>query len=75
MRHAICNEIFKDWKLEDAFSFAAQAGYGFVEIAPFTIAPYVTDISGAGRARIRGAASRAGIGITLAPRATHRRWS
>lgn len=64
MQFAICNEIFKDWKLEDAFRFAARAGYAFVEIAPFTIARYVTDISATERARIRTAATQAGIGIS-----------
>ncbi len=63
MQFAICNEIFQDWKLEDAFRFAAEAGYALVEIAPFTIAPLVTDISAAERARIRTAATRASIGI------------
>ncbi len=64
MKFGICNEIFKDWKLEDAFGFAARAGYDFVEIAPFTVAPYVTDISAAERTRIRDSAARAGIGIS-----------
>lgn len=64
MKFGICNEIFKDWKLEDAFAFAAKAGYDLIEIAPFTIAPSVTEISAAERVRIREAAARAGIGIS-----------
>ena len=64
MKFGICNEIFKDWKLDDTFAFAAKAGYDFVEIAPFTIARYVTEISAAERARIKAAAASAGIGIS-----------
>jgi len=64
MRFAICNEIFKGWKLEDAMSFAAKTGYDAIEIAPFTIANYVTDISREERKRIREAAAQAGIAIS-----------
>lgn len=64
MQFGICNEIFKDWKIEDAMSFARQAGYDAFEIAPFTIANYVTDISAARRTEIRDAAARAGIAIS-----------
>lgn len=63
MQFAICNEIFKGWPLEDAFRYAAGAGYALVEIAPFTIARHVTEISASERARIRDVAARAGIGI------------
>jgi sugar phosphate isomerase/epimerase len=64
MQFAICNEIFKDWKLEEAMTFASKAGYDAVEIAPFTIANYVTDISASSRRQIREAAVRAGITIS-----------
>lgn len=64
MKFAICNEIFQNWKLEDTFSFAAKTGYDAVEIAPFTIAKYVTDISAAERTRIRDLALRSNIAIS-----------
>ena len=64
MQFGICNEIFKDWKIEDAMSFARKAGYDAIEIAPFTIANYVTDIPAARRTEIRDAAARAGIAIS-----------
>ena len=64
MQFGICNEIFQGWKLEEAMSFAAGAGYEFIEIAPFTLAKYVTDIPAAERRRIRDAAARAGLGIS-----------
>ena len=64
MRLGICSEIFKDWKLADAMSYARRVGYDVIEIAPFTIANYVTDISAAARQQIRDDAARAGIGIS-----------
>jgi sugar phosphate isomerase/epimerase len=64
MPFAICNEIYQGWKLEDAMSHAAQAGYDAIEIAPFTLANYVTEIPAAERARIRDAARRAGLAIS-----------
>jgi sugar phosphate isomerase/epimerase len=63
MKFAICNEIFQGWKLEDTFAHAAKLGYAGVEIAPFTIANSVTDISAAQRQTIREAAARSGIEI------------
>ena len=45
MKFAICNEIFRDWKIEDIFAYAAKLGYDAVEIAPFTLANSVIDIS------------------------------
>ncbi len=63
MKFAICNEIFQGWKIEDTFAYAAQAGYDGVEIAPFTLANSVNDISAAERRRIREAAARAGVEI------------
>src|SRR5207302_229656 len=60
---AICNEIFKGWKLEDTLAYAARIGYDGVELAPFTIADSVTDISAVDRQKIRDAAARAGIEI------------
>ena len=64
MKFGICNEIFQGWTLDDTFAFAKKAGYDFVEIAPFTVAKYVTEISATERLRIRDGAARAGIGIS-----------
>jgi sugar phosphate isomerase/epimerase len=61
MKFAICNEIFQGWKLEDAMGCARRLGYDAIEIAPFTLAKYVTDIPPAERARIRDLAGRAGL--------------
>lgn len=64
MKFAICNEIFQGWKIEDACAFAARVGYDAIEIAPFTLANRVTDLTAADRVRIREAAARAGIAIS-----------
>ena len=63
MKFAICNEIFRDWKLEDTFAYIAKAGYAAVEIAPFTLANSVTEICSAQRQQIRDAAARNRIKI------------
>ncbi len=64
MKFGICNEIFKDWKLEKAMAFAKNAGYDAIEIAPFTVAKYVTEISAEKRREIREAAERTGIAVS-----------
>jgi sugar phosphate isomerase/epimerase len=58
VKFAICNEIFQGWKLDDTFAHAARLGYSGVEIAPFTLANSVTDVSAGERQRIRDAAAR-----------------
>jgi sugar phosphate isomerase/epimerase len=63
MKFGICNEIFQGWKLEEAMTYAAKAGYAGIEIAPFTLAKSVTEIPAAERRRIREAAARIGIEI------------
>ncbi len=63
MRFAICNELFGDWPLEKGFDFAAEAGYAGVELAPFTLADYVTDLDAAARGEIRQKAERAGLEV------------
>jgi len=63
VRFAICNETFKDWPFDKAFAFAAECGYTGVEMAPFTIAEYVTEISPQRRAEVRRQADGAGLEI------------
>jgi sugar phosphate isomerase/epimerase len=64
MKFAICNEIFQGWSLEETFAFIGKTGYDAVEIAPFTIAKAVTDISPARRMEIRDLAAKNGITIS-----------
>lgn len=53
MKFAICNELYQDWPHEQAFSHAAQLGYRGVEIAPFTLAESVYDVSQSQRQKLR----------------------
>ena len=64
MKFGICNETFQNWKIDDIFSYCAKIGYDAVEVAPFTLAKYVTDIPPAERKRIRDTAAKAGIAIS-----------
>lgn len=63
MKFAICNEIFQGWTLEAAMDYARKTGYDGLEIAPFTLAPLITDVSQTRRREIGDAAARAGIQI------------
>ncbi len=62
-KFAICNETFKDWPFDRAFAFAAECGYRGLEIAPFTISNFVTDIPAARRTEIRRQAEHAGLEV------------
>lgn len=63
MKISICNELFQGWPIEKVFEYAAQLGYDGVEIAPFTLADSVTEISTKRRNAIRRAAEENGIEI------------
>jgi sugar phosphate isomerase/epimerase len=63
MRFAICNEIFQGWAPEAVLEYCAKLGYGGLEIAPFTLAKTVDEITQAHRRRLREAAARAGVEI------------
>lgn len=53
MKFGICSEIFKDWNdIGRTMDFVKSTGYDGIEIAPFTFAPYVTEISPATRKEI-----------------------
>ena len=62
-KFAICNETFRNWPMPKAFALAAECGYRGIEIAPFTIANDVRDISAGKRTEIRREADRAGLEV------------
>ena len=64
MKFGICNEIFEGWTMEDTMAYAAKTGYDCLEIAPFTISNYVTDISAAERQCVKDLAAKTGIEIS-----------
>lgn len=63
MKLSICNELFEGWKIEDVFRTAVEIGYDGVEIAPFTLAESVAEISEARRKEIVRAAESSGVEI------------
>jgi sugar phosphate isomerase/epimerase len=63
MKFAICNEIFQGWTIEHTMEYAAKVGYDGIEIAPFTLAPLVTQIPAEQRRVIRDCAARLNLQI------------
>ncbi|MFO0849059.1 MAG: sugar phosphate isomerase/epimerase family protein [Gemmataceae bacterium] len=63
MKYAICNETFGDWEHARVCGRAAELGYSGLEVAPFTLAPRITDVSAARRADLRRQAEVAGVQI------------
>ncbi len=61
MKYAICNETFEGWDHERVCRFVGELGYQGLELAPFTLAPRITDVSAEERARLRAAAERHGV--------------
>src|ERR1700730_15793428 len=62
-RYAICNETFEGWDHARVCRFVAGLGYTGLEVAPFTLAPRITDVSAERRKELRGQAEQAGIPI------------
>lgn len=60
-RYAICSEIFKEWDIPRACRTAASLGYTGFEVAPFTLAESVIDISPARRREILSIIEDAGM--------------
>jgi sugar phosphate isomerase/epimerase len=63
MRYAICNETFEDWDHARVCETAARLGYTGLEIAPFTLAPRITDVTASQRRALRRQAEAAGVRI------------
>src|SRR5206468_6849776 len=63
MRYAICNETFEGWDHRRVCRLVADLGYGGLEIAPFTLAPRITDVSQEQRRTLRREAEECGLKI------------
>jgi sugar phosphate isomerase/epimerase len=63
MRFAVCNEVFEDLSLPEQFRAAAELGFDAVEIAPYTIAQYVTDVDAARRRQVVELARDNGLAV------------
>jgi sugar phosphate isomerase/epimerase len=63
MRYAICNETFEGWPHERVCRYVADLGYQGLELAPFTLAPRITDVTADRRRELREQAERCGLTI------------
>ena len=63
MRYAICNETFQDWDHPRVCKAAADLGYTGLEMAPFTLAPLITDVSQEQRQLLKKQAEEVGLQI------------
>lgn len=60
-RHAICNEVFEHWEFVDTCRSVRAAGYGGIEIAPFTLAEDPAGITPARRRECRDIMAAEGL--------------
>ncbi len=63
MKYAICNETFEGWDHGRVCNRIAELGYTGLEIAPYTLARRIQDVSPAQRSELRSIANSAGIRI------------
>jgi sugar phosphate isomerase/epimerase len=63
MRYAICNETFEGWDHGRICRQVAELGYQGLEMAPFTLAPRITDVSAEERRELRREAEACGLQI------------
>jgi sugar phosphate isomerase/epimerase len=57
----MCNELFEGWEFGTVCRTLKGLGYDGVEIAPFTLAPRITDVSPARRRELRAMVEDAGL--------------
>jgi sugar phosphate isomerase/epimerase len=63
MKFATCNEHFEGWEFDRLCRYVKSIGYDGVELAPFTLAPTITDLSAERRTELRQQAADAGVQI------------
>lgn len=64
MKFGICSEIFKDWNdIGRTIAYVKELGYDGLEVAPFTLAKYVTEVPASKRQEIVKKAEQAGLEI------------
>lgn len=61
MRYAICNETFEGWEHERVCRFVAGLGYQGLELAPFTLARSIKEVSAERRRELRSQAEDNGV--------------
>jgi sugar phosphate isomerase/epimerase len=63
MKFAICQELFVDWDWERQCRFIAEVGYTGIELAPFTLAGQIGDVSAERRRLLKRQAEDHGLSI------------
>lgn len=63
MKFAICQELYEGWEWERQCEFSASLGYTGLELAPFTLADRISDVSADQRATLRKQAADHGLEI------------
>jgi sugar phosphate isomerase/epimerase len=63
MCYAICNETFEGWDHARVCEQVARLGYTGLEMAPFTLAPRITDVTAELRRQLRRQAETTGLQI------------
>jgi sugar phosphate isomerase/epimerase len=63
MKFALCQELLEGWEWERQCRFIAQCGYTGIELAPFTLAPLITDVPAHRRLELRKVAEEFGLTI------------
>ena len=61
IRLGICNELFEGWDFAETCRTVKRLGYDGLEIAPFTLAPRITDLTPARRRELRTIVEDAGL--------------
>lgn len=61
IRLGICNELFENWDFADVCRTVKAVGFDGLEIAPFTLAPRITDVSPQRRRELRAIVDDAGL--------------
>jgi sugar phosphate isomerase/epimerase len=57
----ICNELFEGWEFAEVCRVVKALGYDGLEIAPFTLAPLITDVSSGRRRELKTIVEDAGL--------------
>ena len=61
VRLGLCNELFEDWEFGKVCRTVKALGYEGLEIAPFTLAPKISDLTADRRSELRSMVEDAGL--------------
>jgi sugar phosphate isomerase/epimerase len=61
MKFGICNELFEGWEFSRVCEVVKKLGYDGLEIAPFTLAPRISELTAARRRQLKTMVEDAGL--------------